>query len=66
MKLSKQIIKTDEGYSTFLGNVTKQMLRIQDLVEGVKKCPECDREYRKDEDLRVEAGMKCGYCAYNY
>lgn len=35
-------------------------------VEIKLSCPECEREYRKGEDARVDSGMKCGRCAYGY
>lgn len=29
-------------------------------------CPECNKEYKVGEDPRIDAGMKCGNCTYQY
>jgi len=33
-------------------------------INGKFTCPECDVDYAKGEDLRLEAGMRCSRCSY--
>jgi len=32
--------------------------------EDVIICPECENKYEIGTEPRVEAGLKCGFCAY--
>jgi hypothetical protein len=34
--------------------------------EGKLECGECGEKYKKGEDARVDAGLKCSRCAYRY
>lgn len=50
----------------FINESWKKMLGTKEEFEQVRKekwrCPECDEI--REGDARVEAGMKCGFCAY--
>jgi hypothetical protein len=35
-------------------------------VESAVECPACGELYFKGEDARVDAGLKCGRCAYPF
>ena len=35
-------------------------------AHSAKECGECGTVYFKGEDARVDAGMKCGRCAYPF
>lgn len=58
-----------EGNKEGLMRKLRQEVAKEEFVKDMstaKVCPECDRVYLKGEDARVDANMRCGYCAYSH
>jgi hypothetical protein len=56
----------------FAGAKNLEVLINQDPLDllgrapSAQECAECGTVYFKGEDARVDAGMKCGKCAYSF
>ncbi|HXP51543.1 MAG TPA: hypothetical protein VN922_16420 [Bacteroidia bacterium] len=61
-KLREQYMSVEE----FKEAVPEIVKLATGLEETLLSCPECGEQYAPGEDDRVDAGLKCGKCAYGY